>query len=115
MDISCEGWVVFLFTFTSLALILTPGVWISPTKAPTNPFMTFIGSSNLSTRSLTLDTELSLVLATSSPSLRRALAAEVKALDAHTKDVGAETWALEERKVSTLSKVLVALGVEGML
>ena len=77
--------------------------------------MTFIGSSNLSTRSLTLDTELSLLLSTSSPSLRRALGAEVKALDKHTADVGASTWKKDERNVSMLAKVLVALGVDGML
>jgi CDP-diacylglycerol--glycerol-3-phosphate 3-phosphatidyltransferase len=77
--------------------------------------MTFIGSSNLSTRSLTLDTELSLILTTSSPSLRRALHAEVKGLDKHATVVGKETWELPERRVSLLTKVLTALGVEGML
>jgi len=77
--------------------------------------MTFIGSSNLSTRSLKLDTELSLILSTSSPSLRRALGAEVKALDRHTTDVGADTWKKEERKVSFFAKLLIAIGVEGML
>ena len=77
--------------------------------------MTFIGSSNLSTRSLKLDTELSLILSTSSPSLRRALGAEVKGLDRHATDVGAETWKKEERNVSFFAKMLIALGVEGML
>jgi CDP-diacylglycerol--glycerol-3-phosphate 3-phosphatidyltransferase len=77
--------------------------------------MTFIGSSNLSTRSLTLDTELSMLLSTSSPSLRRALGQEVKALDKHTTDVGEDTWKKEERNVSTLAKILIFLGVEGML
>ncbi|OCF42488.1 CDP-diacylglycerol-glycerol-3-phosphate 3-phosphatidyltransferase [Kwoniella heveanensis CBS 569] len=82
---------------------------------PSKPFLTFIGSSNLSTRSLTLDTELSMVMMTSSPSLRKALGAEVKALDKHAVDVGEETWKSEERRVSLLARVLVALGVEGML
>jgi CDP-diacylglycerol--glycerol-3-phosphate 3-phosphatidyltransferase len=77
--------------------------------------MTFIGSSNLSTRSLTLDTELSLLMTTTSPSLRRALHAEVKGLNQHTTVVGKDTWSLPERKVGTLTKVLTALGVEGML
>lgn len=77
--------------------------------------MTFIGSSNLSTRSLTLDTELSMLLSTSSPSLRRALGSEVKTLDKDAEEVGEETWKKEERRVSLLAKVLVALGVEGML
>ena len=90
-------------------------MWLSPTQAPGHPFLTFIGSSNLSTRSLTLDIELSLLLMTSSPSLRRALNAEVKALDKYAVDVGEETWKLEERKVGWLARVLVALGVEGML
>ncbi|WVQ97237.1 hypothetical protein IAU59_004347 [Kwoniella sp. CBS 9459] len=79
------------------------------------PFLTFIGSSNLSTRSLTLDTELSMIMMTSSPSLRKALGAEVQALDKNAADVGEETWKSEERKVSLLARVLVALGVEGML
>ncbi|WVQ71253.1 hypothetical protein IAR50_000778 [Cryptococcus sp. DSM 104548] len=89
------------------------GLWLSPPGS--KPFLTFIGSSNLSTRSLTLDTELSLLVMTSSPTLRRALEGEVKGLDEWAGDVGAETWKLEERKVSWLAWALVALGVEGML
>lgn len=54
-------------------------------------------------------------MSTSSPSLRRALGAEVKALDKHAEDVNAATWEKEERKVSLLAKVLIALGIEGML
>jgi CDP-diacylglycerol--glycerol-3-phosphate 3-phosphatidyltransferase len=52
---------------------------------------------------------------TSSPSLRRALNGEVKVLEKYAVDVGEENWKLEERRVSWLAKVLVALGVEGML
>ena len=102
------------------------GLWISPgpseareERAPTaqsqRPFFTFIGSSNLSTRSLSLDTELSLCVMTSSPALRQALAAEVKQLDEHAHDVGGETWEREDRRVSWLARILVFLGVEGML
>ncbi|ORX37348.1 putative CDP-diacylglycerol-glycerol-3-phosphate 3-phosphatidyltransferase [Kockovaella imperatae] len=91
------------------------GIWLSPAEPIGHPFMTFIGSSNLSTRSLQLDTELSLLLSTSSPSLRRALGNEVKSLDKHATDVSGETWQSEDRRVSFLAKVLVALGVEGML
>ncbi len=91
------------------------GIWLAPTQSPSHPFLTFIGSSNLSTRSLNLDTELSLLLMTSSPSLRRALNGEVKLLEKYAVDVGEENWKLEERRVSWLAKVLVALGVEGML
>ncbi|WVW82198.1 hypothetical protein I302_104204 [Kwoniella bestiolae CBS 10118] len=93
------------------------GIWLSPTSSSTNsnPFLTFIGSSNLSTRSLTLDTELSLIMMTSSPTLRKSLGQEVKTINKDSKYVGEETWNSEERKVSWLAWVLVALGVEGML
>lgn len=105
------------------------GLWLSPSPPPssvsdparpaasssTNPFLTFIGSSNLSTRSLTLDTELSMVLMTASPALRKALGAEVRQLDERAERVGEETWRRKERRVSWLATVLVALGVEGML
>lgn len=100
------------------------GVWLSPSpSAPSpgapqpqnNPFMTFVGSSNLSTRSLTLDTELSMVLMTGNNSLRKALGNEVRGLDKYAVQVGEETWKREDRKVSWLAWLLVALGVEGML
>ncbi|KAK4686455.1 hypothetical protein P7C73_g3679, partial [Tremellales sp. Uapishka_1] len=91
------------------------GIWLSPTAPAANPFFTFIGSSNLSTRSLNLDTELSLLILTSSPSLRKALGQELKALDEYAVDVGESTWKAEDRKVSWLCWALVALGVEGML
>lgn len=89
------------------------GIWLSPPSQ--NPVSTFIGSSNLSTRSLQLDTELSLLIVTSSPSLRKALGQEIKALDEFAGDVGETTWREESRKVSWLAWLLVALGVEGML
>nr|XP_019014884.1 CDP-diacylglycerol-glycerol-3-phosphate 3-phosphatidyltransferase [Kwoniella pini CBS 10737]OCF53665.1 CDP-diacylglycerol-glycerol-3-phosphate 3-phosphatidyltransferase [Kwoniella pini CBS 10737] len=103
------------------------GIWISPSNSTipgntnlnpsinTNPFVTFIGSSNLSTRSLNLDTELSLVLITSSPTLRKSLAQEVKTINKDSKDVNDITFKAEDRKVSLLARILVALGVEGML
>ncbi|KIR81704.1 CDP-diacylglycerol-glycerol-3-phosphate 3-phosphatidyltransferase [Cryptococcus gattii EJB2] len=89
------------------------GLWVSPPNS--KPFLTFVGSSNLSTRSLTLDTELSMVMMTSSPTLRRALDTELKHLDEYATQVGEDTWKLEERQVSWLAWLLVALGVEGML
>lgn len=55
------------------------------------------------------------MISTSSPSLRRQLANELKNLNRYTQDVGAETWQRPERRVSWLAKVLVELGVEGML
>ncbi|OCF55551.1 CDP-diacylglycerol-glycerol-3-phosphate 3-phosphatidyltransferase [Kwoniella mangroviensis CBS 10435] len=96
------------------------GIWLSPSSSSSssstsNSFLTFIGSSNLSTRSLTLDTELSLIMMTSSPSLRKSLGQEVKTINKDSKDVGDVTWNSEDRKVSWLAWVLVALGVEGML
>lgn len=89
------------------------GLWVSPEQD--RPFLSFIGSSNLSTRSLNLDTELSLFLGTRNESLRKALGDEVAHLNANSHVVDARTFALPERKVSLSAKVLVALGVEGML
>ncbi|EJT48977.1 CDP-diacylglycerol-glycerol-3-phosphate 3-phosphatidyltransferase [Trichosporon asahii var. asahii CBS 2479] len=89
------------------------GLWVSPEHDA--PFLSFIGSSNLSTRSLNLDTELSLFLGTRNESLRRALGNEVAHLNANSHVVDAKTFALPERRVSLAAKVLVALGVEGML
>lgn len=89
---------------------------VAPTPpANTNPFLTFIGSSNLATRSLNLDVEVSLILMTKSPILRKALAAELKGLDKHAQPVGDYTWKEESRKVGWKTRLLVALGVEGML
>lgn len=56
-----------------------------------------------------------MVLMTCSPTLRKALGAEVKYLDKYAQGVGSETWKEEKRRVSWLAWVLVALGVEGML
>ena len=36
-------------------------------------------------------------------------------MEKYAVDVGEKTWKLEERRVSWLAKLLVALGVEGML
>lgn len=92
------------------------GLWLSPqAEGNRDPFMSFIGSSNLSTRSINLDTELSLLMATSSPSLRAAFTEELERLRENAHDVGPETWAQPDRHVRWFSKVLVALGVENML
>lgn len=91
------------------------GIWISPPQPQSNPFFTLIGSSNLSNRSLKYDTELSLLLMTSSPSLRKALWQEVRSLNANAKDVGEETWNEEARRVSWLAWLLIKVGVEGYL
>lgn len=99
------------------------GLWVSPLQQEAagrpsgvgQPFLSFIGSSNLSTRSINLDTEMSLFLGTRNESLRKALADEVANLNANSHVVDSETFALPERRVSLAAKVLVALGVEGML
>jgi CDP-diacylglycerol--glycerol-3-phosphate 3-phosphatidyltransferase len=74
-----------------------------------------VGSSNLSNRSLKYDTELSLLLMTSSPSLRKALGAEVNNLNTNARDVGEATWKEENRRVSWLAWLLIKVGVEGYL
>jgi CDP-diacylglycerol---glycerol-3-phosphate 3-phosphatidyltransferase len=89
------------------------GIWVS--RPSSSPFMTFVGSSNLSNRSLNLDTELSLYLLTSSTALRKSMSKEVANLDKHAEVVGEETWRLPDRRVSWAAWLLTAFGVEGML
>lgn len=96
--------------------VLSSGVWLSETTDSSyRPFGTFIGSSNLSTRSLKLDVELSNMILTTSKSLSKALSSEINNLRTHVHRVGAETWRLPERRVSWQARALVALGVENML
>ena len=84
------------------------GIWLRP--GPTaDPFLTLFGSTNLNSRSSNLDTELSFVMVTSSPQLRRQLREEVDGLREH-----AVAWRGAERRVSLGTKALVAL-VGGML
>ena len=71
--------------------------------------MTLFGSTNLNSRSANLDTELSFMMVTSSPELRRQLRGEVDALRAH-----AHPWRGEDRRVTLGTKALVAM-VGGML
>jgi CDP-diacylglycerol---glycerol-3-phosphate 3-phosphatidyltransferase len=66
---------------------LTLGIWVSPPPTLSDqsalgqsPVMTLLGSTNLSARSANLDTELSFVMLTSSPSLRAQLRREVEGL-----------------------------------
>lgn len=100
---------------TMIKLTQNLGIWLSPQGPTSNPFFTFVGSSNLSNRSLKYDAELSLLLMTSSPSLRKALGQEVQNLNLNARDVGEETWKLEERRVSWLAWLLIKIGVEGYL
>jgi CDP-diacylglycerol---glycerol-3-phosphate 3-phosphatidyltransferase len=83
-------------------------VWLRP-SADEDPVFTLIGSTNLSRRSAELDSELSFGVLTSSPSLRAALAEEVRVLREH-----AVPWQGETRKVRMGTKALVGL-VGGML
>jgi CDP-diacylglycerol---glycerol-3-phosphate 3-phosphatidyltransferase len=91
------------------------GIWLSPplstdaTKYSSDPYLTLLGSTNLNARSAALDTELSFILVTSSPELRRSLANEVNKLKEHTKE-----WQGEDRKVRPGTRVAAAL-VDGML
>lgn len=99
------------------SLCVFSGVWVSPTSSQP-PLLTLIGSSNLSTRSATLDHETSFFITTTSPELRRSLANEVSLLRkfAEHHRVGEETWQRDDRKVSWQTKVLVkGLGVGKML
>lgn len=89
------------------------GLWIAPPAE--DPFLTFIGSSNLSTRSLNLDTEMSLFMSTRNNELRSTFGKEVQTLNENSHVVDSDTFALPQRKVSLGAKVLTALGVEGML
>ncbi|KAI9065419.1 hypothetical protein FKP32DRAFT_1665412 [Trametes sanguinea] len=88
------------------------GIWVRPTPSAT-PVLTLFGSTNLNSRSANLDTELSFVLATTSPTLRQRLADEVDGLRAH-----AHAWRggsnADERKVRLGTRALVSV-VGGML
>lgn len=84
------------------------GIWLRP-QPDADPCLTLFGSTNLNSRSSNLDTELSFVLVTSSPDLRRQLRAEVDGLREH-----AHPWEGGARRVRLGTKALVAV-VGGML
>ena len=91
-----------------------PGIWVRPTPTST-PALTLFGSTNLNSRSANLDTELSFVLATTSPALRQRLAEEVDGLREHaTPWRGQDSSADDARRVRLGTRALVAL-VGGML
>lgn len=87
---------------------LFSGIWLRPSPA-VDPCLTLFGSTNLNSRSANLDTELSFLLATACPDLRRRLGAEVDGLRAH-----ALLWRGGGRHVRLGTRALVAL-VGGML
>ncbi|KAI0053944.1 hypothetical protein FA95DRAFT_17666 [Auriscalpium vulgare] len=84
------------------------GIWLSPSPSSA-PILTLFGSTNLNSRSSSLDAELSFVLLTSSPALQSQLKQEVDGLQAH-----AGPWRGDERPVRVGTKVLVGV-VGGML
>ncbi|KAH9852718.1 hypothetical protein C2E23DRAFT_824988 [Lenzites betulinus] len=88
------------------------GIWVRPTPCST-PALTLFGSTNLNSRSANLDTELSFVLATTSPALRQRLAEEVDGLRAHAREWRGEGNS-EERRVRMGTRLLVGV-VGGML
>ncbi|KAI0665236.1 hypothetical protein C8Q70DRAFT_904383 [Cubamyces menziesii] len=88
------------------------GIWVRPTPSAA-PMLTLFGSTNLNSRSANLDTELSFVLATTSPSLRQRLAEEVDGLRAHAHPWRGESDS-EDRRVRLGTRALVGI-VGGML
>lgn len=88
----------------SLAQSLTAiaGIWLRPTPS-SHPCLTLFGSTNLNSRSANIDTELSFMLVTTSPSLRARLADEVDGLRSQ-----AHPWRGQERKVRPFSWFLAS-------
>ena len=92
------------------------GIWIRPTPSSL-PTMTLFGSTNLNSRSSNLDTELSFIMTVPENSdnkaalaLRQKLQDEVQSLKGF-----AVPWRGESRHVRIGTKMLVGLGIEGML
>ena len=83
----------------------------TPTSAPA---LTLFGSTNLNSRSANLDTELSFVLATTSPALRKRLSEEVEGLREHARPWQGQDNLDEARRVRLGTRGLVAF-VGGML
>ena len=92
------------------------GIWIRPTPSSL-PTMTLFGSTNLNSRSSNLDTELSFIMTVpenngdkAALALRQKLQDEVQGLKGFV-----VPWRGESRRVRIGTKMLVGLGVEGML
>jgi CDP-diacylglycerol--glycerol-3-phosphate 3-phosphatidyltransferase len=73
------------------------------------------GSTNLSSRSVKLDTELNFIMHTDSPQLRAQLQNEVKDLFKSSMPITAQTWAGDSHRIRLLARTLVRLGVKDML
>jgi len=110
-----KGW-FWKFGLVYLGLYSVEGIWIRPTPSSL-PTMTLFGSTNLNSRSSNLDTELSFIMTVpennddkTALALRQKLQNEVQSLKGF-----AVPWRGESRHVRIGTKVLVGLGVEGML
>lgn len=88
--------------FLAQTLTVIAGIWLRPTPS-SHPCLTLFGSTNLNSRSANIDTELSFMLVTTSPSLRARLAEEVDGLRSH-----AQPWHGQERKVRPFSWFLAS-------
>lgn len=88
---------------TDLDDVIHEGIWLRPTPS-SHPNLTLFGSTNLNSRSSNLDTELSFMMVTTSPLLRKRLGEEVEGL---REDSG--EWRGGERNVRIGTRILVGL------
>ncbi|KZT53490.1 hypothetical protein CALCODRAFT_50949 [Calocera cornea HHB12733] len=97
------------------------GMWLWPASSspsldarpPPGPTTTLFGSTNLNSRSASLDTELSFFLSTTSPELRTRLGEEVDRLWRYGRVVDEREWGRGERRVRAGTRAL--LGVMGSM
>lgn len=89
------------------------GMWLSPARTGL-PNVSLFGSTNLSSRSAHLDSELSFALLTENDELRHRLRDELASIRSHSRVVDESTWSTPSRRVGLTTKLLVAL-VQDML
>ncbi|EJD53106.1 hypothetical protein AURDEDRAFT_180682 [Auricularia subglabra TFB-10046 SS5] len=89
------------------------GMWLSPSSTGL-PNVSLFGSTNLSSRSAHLDSELSFALLTENDELRHRLRDELSSIRSHSLVVDESTWKALSRRVGLTTKLLVAL-VQDML
>jgi CDP-diacylglycerol--glycerol-3-phosphate 3-phosphatidyltransferase len=88
------------------------GIWVQPAPSEgthNDPVLTLLGSTNLSTRSVELDAELSFAVLSAHPSARAQLTNEMRGLWTH-----AEPWKGQRRHVRMGTRAIVGV-VGGML
>jgi CDP-diacylglycerol--glycerol-3-phosphate 3-phosphatidyltransferase len=109
-----KGWLQKI-GLANMGLYTVKGIWVRPTPSSL-PTMTLFGSTNLNSRSSNLDTELSFIMTIPENNDKAALALRQKLQDEVQSLKGfAVPWRGESRHVRVGTKVLVGLGVEGML